>query len=197
MDFKIANNFFKFQRVFLFFETMIFIFLFRGTILAQMPSATITETPTIASNSTTPVRKHRVAHNSIHYSGVPTRQEAHESDEKLTEDLRKNDQLKLFGTPGTTNQSAETLASPNHFEIKPGNSLAYLSWDSVPNAKQYFIYISEDGENYKRRVDSPIKNRSVVIGNLTNGKVYYFAISGFGEKEGAKAFQKVMPGSIQ
>jgi hypothetical protein len=113
--------------------------------------------------------------------------------EREIQELGQKGKLKEFGTPGTGTGSGKPLPSPTHFVIKPGNNLAYLSWDAVPGAEQYLLYISEDGKNYKRRVYSPLKKTSIIIGNLTNGKTYYFAISAFGNEEGLKAVQTVLP----
>lgn len=147
--------------------------------------------PTVTATPTKNKRKHKWIEQM--QGDTPTRQEAHEADEKNSEELQKEGKLKLYGTPGTFRRVPKPSV-PTNFKIKPGNGFADLSWDPVSGDDMaYLVYVSEYGKKYQLRILAPIRKTKVAIGNLTNGKKYYFAVSALGGKESDKAVQVVVP----
>lgn len=120
-----------------------------------------------------------------------TQVEANEEAVKVTEEMRKTGKLKGFGSV----YDYPKPPAPKNFKIKPGDGFAYLSWDPVPGAGQYLLYISEDGKNYRKKTEVIIKGTKLDIGLLTNGKKYYFAVEAIGEgvKRSDRAVQTVIP----
>ncbi len=173
--------------------------------ISQTPFPIVMVTPTV-SVSLTPVMKKKIPHSLIHHSDTPTRQEAHEAEEKKQESLKTKGQTKEFGLSGKV-RKIQKPAMPINFKIKPGNGSAYLSWDKSLNnwdtdskgrplgEMAYLIYLSKDGKDFKKRIEAPLKETNITIGNLTNGTTYYFAIVTVGEggKRSDKAVQTVVP----
>jgi hypothetical protein len=160
--------------------------------IGQTPAPILTQTPVIPVVST-PVRpKKQISISTSDDQPFPvSMKEAHEADEQKIKELKEKEQTKTIGVHGTGKGWGKPLPPPLNFEIKPGKGLAYLSWDAVPGASQYFVYSSEDGKKYERRIYSPLKETHIEIGNLYDGKTYYFAVSAFGNREGLRAIQTV------
>jgi hypothetical protein len=196
MNFKSKMKIFKWKKMTACFVAVSgSLFLFGEITFGQTTTPTvISRTPAIE-NSEQPIKKKtpipRATVQAMKFEDLSMRG-SNERAVKEAEDLEKKGLIKPYGTPGTDREIVKLL-SPTNFKIKPGNGLAYLSWDPVPGAKQYLVYISEDSKTYKRRVYSPIKATNIIIGNLTNGKTYYFAVAAFGSGEGSKAVQEVVP----
>ncbi len=199
------------------------VFLFSKSVLGQTPSpngsnlldpsttpAQISQpvpigTPTNVVGSIKPKKK-KVVFDPNGEREPGSMKEAHEAQSKKYEELKKEGKLKSFGIPGTVRRIPKPL-TPTNFKIKPGDGSAYLSWDEVPSnwdkspdgkplgGMGYLIYISEDGRNFKKRLDGDIKETQIKIGNLTNGKNYYFAIVALGEggAKSDKVINKVIP----
>jgi hypothetical protein len=90
--------------------------------------------------------------------------------------------------------ASQTLPQPANFKIEPLDGGASLTWDAVPGAESYHVYISDDGRRFRRCINQPLQNTSIIIGDLENGKMYYFAIAPQGEiLEGTKAVRTVVP----
>ena len=159
--------------------------------IGQTPSPVIAETPTISPTSTS--IKKKVPHSQIHFSDTMTKQEANEEAARKMKELEKEGLLDTFSTPGTGKGWGPRLPAPENFVVKPGNASAYLKWDAVPGAGQYFVYISNDDKNYLRPVFTPIKDTYMTILNLTNGKTYYFEVAAFGNWVGLRAKQMATP----
>jgi hypothetical protein len=84
---------------------------------------------------------------------------------------------------------------PTNLIIEPGNGMAYLTWDAMPRAESYLLYISEDGKDFKRRIKKPFHNHEVVVSVLDNDKTYYFGVVCVGSwgKETKMTIQTVVP----
>jgi hypothetical protein len=87
-----------------------------------------------------------------------------------------------------------TLNPPTNLKITPGDGLAFLSWDPVPDALGYAIYASDDGKKFKLKFKKPIKSTNISIGVLENGKTYYFGVQTVGNGAvSKKTVQTVIP----
>jgi fibronectin type 3 domain-containing protein len=78
-------------------------------------------------------------------------------------------------------------ASPTYPSGKPfgltftvGSHSATISWNSVPGATGYYVYISEDGVNFPRYQSGLIVTTSFQVFDLVNDKTYYFGVSAVG-----------------
>lgn len=85
--------------------------------------------------------------------------------------------------------------APTNFVIEPGDGAAHLSWDLMPNAKGYWIYISTDGKNFTQRFKGPWVRKEINLGGLENSKTYYYGIAsvGFDGQKSQMVVQSVVP----
>ncbi len=58
--------------------------------------------------------------------------------------------------------------SPTDLKVVAGNGMAYLTWDAMPRAIDYSVYISEDGKKFKQRVFSTNRKNKVTMLNSTS-----------------------------
>ncbi len=101
----------------------------------------------------------------------------------------------LLQTPSSLLASGTIPAPPTHFKIESGDGAAHLSWDAMPNAHAYWIYISTDGKNFTQRFKKPWVRSEISIGGLENGNTYYYGISsvGFDGQKSEMVVQSVEP----
>jgi hypothetical protein len=101
----------------------------------------------------------------------------------------------VFRTPVPSITPLPAPDPPTHLKIEPGNCLAWLTWDAMPNALGYVLYQSEDGKKFQRRIYKTFQHHEVVISVLTNGKSYYFGVACVGSDgvESKMAVQMVEP----
>ncbi len=71
-------------------------------------------------------------------------------------------------------------SKPTGVDATAGNGLATLTWDAVPGAIGYNVYISESGLAFKRYQGELVYTTSFTIFDLENGKTYYFGVSAVG-----------------
>jgi len=107
--------------------------------------------------------------------------------------LKAEGKLKVFSSPKIEADLKHPLPSVTNFKITALNGAACLTWDAVPGAKTYNIYISENGRNFRRRINKSQQGTSIVVRNLVNGKKYYFAVAPARILEGARVIRKVIP----
>jgi hypothetical protein len=102
--------------------------------------------------------------------------------------------LETFTSPnsGAESELKHPLSPVTNFKITPLDGAALLTWDAVPGAKNYRVHISMDGKKW-HPVFIPFKGTSVTVGNLENGKMYYFAVAPARISEGARVIQTVVP----
>jgi hypothetical protein len=107
----------------------------------------------------------------------------------------KSKNLKPIGTPAAYYKLSPMPDTPTNFKIVPGNRMAYLKWDQMPNALAYVLYISLDGKSFKKRFKKPIKKTEITLGVLENNKTYYFGIASVAHygKLSQMAVQSVAP----
>jgi len=85
--------------------------------------------------------------------------------------------------------------APSNLKIVPGDGSAHLTWDAMPRALGYSIFISENGNKFRLRLMKPIKNTDISFGVLKNGKTYYFGVIAVGKGgESTMSVQRVIPG---
>jgi hypothetical protein len=85
--------------------------------------------------------------------------------------------------------------APSNLKIVPGDGSAHLTWDAMPRAFCYSIYISVDGKKFKLRLMKPVKINDISFGVLKNGKTYYFGVIAVGKGgESTMSVQRVIPG---
>jgi len=80
---------------------------------------------------------------------------------------------------------------PRNVTAVAGNTSVYLSWQKVYSAVGYNIYQSSDGVTFVRLSSGvTFSENSAVVGNLTNGRIYYFGVSAVDERnnEGGIAY---------
>jgi hypothetical protein len=80
------------------------------------------------------------------------------------------------GTPGGIKNPKPQPDPPTHFTIELGDGVVRLTWDPMPRAIGYVLYVSEDGQNFKRQFRMPFHKTSIKFPFLQNGKTYYFGI---------------------
>jgi hypothetical protein len=152
---------------------------------------TVTTTPTVSKKLPWPQKKRSQL---IHNDKPGSMQEAAEAGRKETEKQEKAGTLKVLVYPQSEEELGKPLPPLTNFKITPLNGGAFLSWDKVPGAKYYHLYISEDGKRYRRQVSIPIKETSFTVGDLENGKLYYFAVAPVGKiLENKRVIQTVVP----
>jgi len=72
---------------------------------------------------------------------------------------------------------------PRNVTAVAGNTSVYLSWQKVFSAVGYNIYQSSDGVTFVRLSSGvTFSENSAVVGNLINGRVYYFGVSAVDER---------------
>lgn len=69
---------------------------------------------------------------------------------------------------------------PSGIKVTAGDESATISWNPVPGASGYYVYISENGVDFSKYHRYPITNTTFQIFNLINGNTYYFAVTAVG-----------------
>ncbi len=82
-----------------------------------------------------------------------------------------------FTLSGLTN-SGGTLSSPTGLTASPGNGSILLTWNTVDGAEGYILYYGISPGIYSQSIDLGNTASSSLTG-LTNGTVYYFAVSAY------------------
>lgn len=100
---------------------------------------------------------------------------------ELEDEDIKNHKIKLHPYHSHNNVSVMAPNSPLNLKIEPGDGTASLAWDAMPRAVAYYVYISEDGINFKLRMNGSIQKHKIKIGSLKNGHTYYFGITSIGK----------------
>jgi hypothetical protein len=170
--------------------------LFTGLI---MPGSTAMGQTEIATASVTPTLI--FPHYKLEKSPVPkpkpdteptTPRESNEYDmREITEQSAKG-QLDVYTPPNSESEIEHPLPRLSNFKVTPLDGAALLTWDAVPGAKNYRVHISMDGKKWKP-VFIPFKGTSVTVGNLENGKMYYFEVAPARVLEGTRVIQTVVP----
>ncbi len=73
-----------------------------------------------------------------------------------------------------------TLSSPTGLNTSPGNGSILLSWNEVDGAEGYILYYGISPGIYSQSIDLG-NTVSYTLGGLTNGTVYYFAVSAYSQ----------------
>jgi len=92
-------------------------------------------------------------------------------------------QLACGGAGGITQPPVTYNAAyaPRNFEWSVGSERIFLSWDPVPFADGYRVYISTDGVKFKLHSGATlIPSTSVIIADVQNGKPYFLGVSAVG-----------------
>lgn len=93
--------------------------------------------------------------------------------------------LPVIGTPGGIKNPKPQPNPPTNFMIEAGDGFAHMSWDDMPQARGYILFVSEDGQKFKRQFKQPFKKNDITVRLLQNGKTYYFGVEcvgPYGEK---------------
>jgi hypothetical protein len=103
--------------------------------------------------------------------------------------------MKEIGTPAADYKLSPMPDTPTNFKIFPGNRMAYLKWDKMPNALAYHLFVSMDGKNFKKYYKKPFKKTEITLGILKNNQTYYFGVSSVAHygKLSEMAIQSVTP----
>ncbi len=72
------------------------------------------------------------------------------------------------------------VGKPTGVDATPGNRSATVTWNEVPGAVGYYVYISYDGIGFHRYAGGVIRGTSFSVFNLNNGQTYYFGVSAVG-----------------
>jgi hypothetical protein len=83
---------------------------------------------------------------------------------------------------GTKSPTAPSFpgGKPTGVDAAPGSKSANVSWNAVPGAAGYYVYISSTGSNFTRVEGGLIHSTAFTIFNLFNGNTYYFGVSAVG-----------------
>ncbi len=90
---------------------------------------------------------------------------------------RKKQKYIIQGTPGGIKNPEPQPDPPTNLKIEAGDSEAYLTWDPMPKAQSYVLFVSKDGIKYERQIKKPFKKTKITIRFLQNGKIYYFGVA--------------------
>jgi hypothetical protein len=93
----------------------------------------------------------------------------------------------IIAVPSCNGGGNKTPTSPTYPTGKPtglkataGSQSAELSWNPVPGASGYFVYISTDGVKFTKVQPTPIETTTFLVLDLVNEKIYYFGVSAVG-----------------
>ncbi|MCX6646723.1 MAG: hypothetical protein NTY09_10255 [bacterium] len=80
------------------------------------------------------------------------------------------------------NPAAPTYPSgkPSGLDFTVGSHSATITWNAVPGATGYYIYISKNGAAFQRYDSGLIITTSFQVFDLVNGQTYYFGVSAVG-----------------
>ena len=85
---------------------------------------------------------------------------------------------------------------PTQFTIIKERFGAELSWTADPKAIGYNIYVSTDGQKYRRLNRQPITERKLILRSLVKGKPYFFAVTSTGE-DGYESEKTIQPFTLK
>lgn len=110
------------------------------------------------------------------------------------------------GTGTTPPMTFDPLHAPRNFEWSVGNETIFVSWDYVPFAEGYRVYLSSNGADFNLYSGSSlIPGKSIVITEVQNSIPYYVGVSAVGTSGvesaigylgGAPAAQPLIPTSV-
>ena len=72
------------------------------------------------------------------------------------------------------------VGKPTGVDATPGSQSATVSWNAVPGASGYRVYISHDGIAFNRYDGTVVHATEFSALNLANGATYYFGVSALG-----------------
>jgi len=152
---------------------------------------TVTMTPTVSKKLLWP---HKKRSQRFHNDVPGSMQEATEAGIEEIKKQEKAGTLKVSESSQSEAELSKPLPPLTNFKITPLDGGALLKWDAVPGASNYHIYISDNGKKYRPQERRLVKETSIVVGNLENDRVYYFAVAPVGEiHEYARVIQTVVP----
>jgi hypothetical protein len=85
---------------------------------------------------------------------------------------------------------------PTQLTITKERFGAELSWAADLKAVGYNIYVSTDGQKYRRLNRQPITEKKLILRSLVKGKPYFFALTSIGE-EGYESEKTIQPFTLK